>query len=212
MAMQKIPHKGVVISCIGLITIIVAVVCLILFKYATTKYPADYRIKRVGIERVYLENSSFPDFDFYQISIEVSPVHYKHLLRAGSIPPYSDGCAEAIMDVFISTDSVNAGHVDLGKIKPENKRSISAFEVYDNKTRTNFTITYYDDSLHIVRMLQQGHDIWRPQRICAPFLIAVRRDAPAPKRLVVKMYDRDICGEIVNSTTKRYNLKNVLLQ
>ena len=98
-------HKLIFVVLFGIVAAIFIVVGgLFVYGYYKSSYPLDYKIDSIRMERVIYKGPLFEDYQFYQIIPYISTVHVKHSLRAGSIAPYSNGCADVIKDIKILSE------------------------------------------------------------------------------------------------------------
>lgn len=196
-------------------TIIIIVLLLILGIYIVVncipKIPVDYRIDDVRMERIEFSDGLFSDNRFYRLSFDVTPVNYKRKLF-GNEYAIIGGCVDSVIDIYILSDTQERLNEQFGQVCMCKGDSLDRMEFVHN----DFSVYYYnmDD---IRDLLQDGHD---PTSInsrhvgvnfgYAPsFIISMSQDALLPHDIVIKCNNREIKRPIINTSSKRYEIKSM---
>ena len=190
-----------------LVFIIVIVVSIFLFvggwfmyRYYTSYYPLDYKIDSIRMERVIYKGPLFEDYQFYQIIPYISTVHVKHSLRAGSIAPYSNGCADVIKDIKILSETFEPHALSLIDIMVGD----DYFELYDSKSQAPFRAIYCGNLLKLKELLQNSRKY--KCDIGSPIIVSMKNNVPNPFQILINTYGNEIRGNVNNIPNIRYGI------
>ena len=178
------------------------------------RYKLDYKIENVYIQRIDVIDTLFKDYYVYQISVDISTAHYENSIFKNSIPPYSEGCADSIIDIVIETKDHERMNAFIEPVSVGTD-ALEVLYLYENKKGEDSLIQadYYYDLKRLMKVLQQGHDnratqhrhkIWTPSLI----LFSMRKGNGLPSTFSVRFKDRNIQGVVNNMSNSQYLLKD----
>ena len=194
-------HKLIFVVLFGIVAAIFIVVGgLFVYGYYKSSYPLDYQIDSIRMERVIYKGPLFEDYKFYQIIPYVSTAHVKHSLRAGSIAPYSNGCADVIKDIKILSETFEPHALSLIDIMVGD----DYFELYDSKSQAPFRAIYCGNLQHLKELLQNSR-----KQICdigSPIIVSLKKDVSEPSLIQIKLYGNEIRGYVNNTPNERFEI------
>jgi len=162
---------------------------LFVYGYYKSSYPLDYQIDSIRMERVIYKGPLFEDYKFYQIIPYISTVHVKHSLRAGSIAPYSNGCADVIKEITILSEM-------------SEPHTLSLIDI--SKSQAPFRAIYCGNLQHLKELLQNSR-----KQICdigSPIIVSLKKDVSEPSLIQIKLYGNEIRGYVNNTPNERFEI------
>ena len=211
--MRKNVFSNTIIGRFTLICIIVGSVSIIVM-CLHNRYKLNYHIENVYMQRVDVIDTLFKDYYVYQISVDISAAHDEYCFFKNSIPPYSEGCADSIIDIVIESKDHKKMNAFIEPVSIGTD-DLEVLYLYDNETGEDSPIQadYYYDLKRLMSVLQRGHDnpathhrynIWTPGLI----LVSMKKGEGLPSTFSVRFKDHIIQGVVNNMSNSQYLLKD----
>ena len=207
--MKKIiTNKVLIIS--GIIILLITIF-VIKSHFDTTSW-LDFKIEKVYVEKIELDEPIFKDQNLYLIYFDTSPVHFDHKRR---IPGYFIKSSDSIITISVKTiKSVSLNQeVDNNKICGED--DLYSIILTDAQSGDEFDTDYYNNISNFKNAIQNGgydeYNHYHRSKVNGKgrFLISLSRNSPLPYYFIIKLNGRTVSG-IINNSPHKYKIKGIV--